>query len=486
MGMPQSHIEKFAAFSAESSYEDLPTNVADDSKRILLDTIGCGLAAKEIPSGTMGVNYGRILGGSSDDATIVGHSNRSSIHGAAFANAELMSALDFHTISLPGHVSPYVIPVVLGLGESLHRSGKNLMDAIAVCHEISYRMARTMDLTRDVTDGKSDPASVLGYSSTIFGVTAAATILKEMSVDATANALGIAASSTQINGHRTWLTHAPTTTIKYNLMPGSQALRALTAAYMAELGHRGDLLMLDDVEFGYPRFIGTRRWEPSQLTTELGETWGFPSAVSFKPYPHCRVTHAVFDALIEVVRTNDIKPDEIDSITSYGEAWTSRFPTFMNRNIERPYDAQFSFPHGIAIAAHLVPPGKDWQNPDNVYNPSVMDLMSRVEWKGHPDWAAAVSKDPAARPARVEVNARGTTFVGERNYAKGSPSPEPASYFTNDDVAEKFLHNAEGLMSIDDAEWVVDQVMHLENVDDISDVLNRLRPSDGESAKITT
>jgi hypothetical protein len=115
-----------------------------------------------------------------------------------------------------------------------------------------------------------------------------------------------------------------------------------------------------------------------------------------------------------------------------------------------------------------------------------MDLMSRVEWKGHPDWAAAVSKDPAARPARVEVNARGTTFVGERNYAKGSPSPEPASYFTNDDVAEKFLHNAEGLMSIDDAEWVVDQVMHLENVDDISDVLNRLRPSDGESAKITT
>jgi hypothetical protein len=44
------------------------------------------------------------------------------------------------------------------------------------------------------------------------------------------------------------------------------------------------------------------------------------------------------------------------------------FPTFMNRDIKRPYDAQFSFPHGLATAAHLIPPGKEWQAGDTLAN----------------------------------------------------------------------------------------------------------------------
>ena len=53
------------------------------------------------------------------------------------------------------------------------------------------------------------------------------------------------------------------------------AFAAITAASMAELGHRGDLQALDDQEFGYPRYIGTRRWEPSAITTGLGDEWKF-------------------------------------------------------------------------------------------------------------------------------------------------------------------------------------------------------------------
>jgi len=300
--------------------------------------------------------------------------------------------------------------------------------------------------------------------------------MKAMRQEAVADALGIAGSTTPVNAHRAWLMHAPTTTIKYNLMPGLLALTGMTAAYMAELGHRGDKLILDDAEFGYPRFIGTRRWEPSQLTTGLGSQWRYPAESFFKPYPHCRVPHALLDALIEVIQANDLKPEEIETLNAYGEQWVGQFPTFMNQNIERPYDAQFSFSHGLALAAHLVPPGKEWQDPGVVYSQSVMDLMSRVVWSSHPDWASAVSADPAARPSRIEVVARGTTFVGERSYPKGSPSPDPSSYMTNDELIAKFLHNAEGVISADDAEWVADRVMHLEDVEDVSIVMNRLRP----------
>jgi 2-methylcitrate dehydratase PrpD len=472
----KSHIEKFAAFAVHTLGETLPPQVAEETKRVLLDSIGCALASTDIATGRMGIDYGRILGGSRDEATIIGLSERTSVHGAAFANAELISALDFHPVALPGHVAPYVVPVALALGESRRSTGAQVMAALGVCYEMSFRFARSMDRNRDIKDGKADTSPVLGYASTIFGVTAAATMMKSMPQERVAHALAIAGSTSPVNAHRAWLMHAPATTVKYNLMPGGQTMNALTAAHMAELGHRGDLLILDDAQFGYPRFIGTRRWEPSQLTADLGTEWGFVANSFFKPYPHCRVTHPLFDALIDVVRTNDIKPSEIESLTAFGEEWVSDFPTFMNVIIERPYDAQFSFKHGLSMAAHLVPPGKAWQNPENVYSESVLDLMSRVVWKQHPDWAVAVAADPAARPSRVEVVARGTTFVGERSYPKGSPSPDPSTYMTNDEILEKFMYNAEGAISSADAEWVADGVMHLDELDDVGALMTRLRP----------
>lgn len=475
--MTSTHVERFAEFAGGCASQPLPTEVGEESKRIILDSVGCALAATDNPAGRAGIDYGRVLGGDRGQATIIGVSGRTSVHGAAFANAELMNALDFEPIALPGHVAPYVVPVALAMAEGFGCLGEQVVAAVAVCHEMSYRFAKAMDKNRDVKDGKAHTSPVLGYSSTVFGVTAAAAMMKGMDPDGVADALGIAGATSPVNGHRAWLMHAPSTTIKNSLMPGGVAMSAMTAAYMADLGHRGDRQILDDEEFGYPRFIGTRRWEPSCLTTDLGTDWRFHAESFFKPYPHCRVPQALFDALIEVVRTNGVKPEEIESLTAWGEEWVGQFPTFMSDIIERPYDAQFSFVHGLSLAAHLVPPGKDWHDPAIVNSRSVLDLKKRIEWRSHPDWAAAVSQDPSARPSRVEVVARGTTFVGERNHPKGSPSPDPATYMTTDELVEKFHHNAEGVLTFADAEAVVEGLLHLEKVDDVRGVMQRLRPT---------
>lgn len=475
--MPSTHVDKFAEFANVSASKSLPLEVVEESKRIILDTVGCALAATDNPAGRAGIDYGRILGGERDEATIIGVSGKTSIHGAAFANAELMNALDFEPIALPGHVAPYVVPVTLAMAEALGGPGEHVVAAVAVCHEMSYRFSKSMDKNRDVKDGKAHTSPVLGYTSTVFGLTAAAAMMKKMTKEAMADALGIAGATSPVNGHRAWLMHAPSTTIKNSLMPGGIAMTAMTAAYMADLGHRGDKLILDDEEFGYPRFIGTRRWEPSGLTTDLGTDWRFPAESFFKPYPHCRVPQALFDALIEVVRENEIKPEEIESLTAWGEEWVGQFPTFMADIIDRPYDAQFSFVHGLALAAHLVPPGRDWHDPAIVSSPSVLDLKKRIEWKSHPDWASAVSKDPNARPSRIEIVARGTTFVGERNYPKGSPSPDPSTYMTTDELVEKFRHNAQRVLTAADTETVLDSLLHFEKVTDVSVVMDLLRPA---------
>lgn len=466
-------VEQLAAFAAATRASDLPAAVAHEAKRIILDSVGCALAAVDVPAGQAGIRYGRMLGATSRDASIIGTREPSSIHGAAFANAELMNALDFDAVAPPGHVAPYLVPVVLALGEGQARSGPVAIAAVAAAHELSARFAAAMDRNRDIVDGRADTAPVLGYASTVFGVTAAAGIVMQLDASVLADALGIAAATSPVNGHRAWLMHVPAGTIKNSLLPGGVALSALTAAFLAEFGHRGDRVILDDAEFGYRRFIGTRRWEPAALTAGLGETWTFPEHSTFKPYPHCRVPHALFDALLDVVEARDLRPEEIVAIRAWGEEWASQFPTFMNREIDRPFDAQFSFAHGLALAAHRVPPGKDWQDPAVVYRTSVLDLMRRVEWRPHPGWARAVSLDATARPGRVEVVARGDTFVAERNHPKGSPSPDPATYLTDAELVAKFVHNADGLIESTEAAAVAQQLLELENVTDLRATIRR-------------
>jgi len=472
--MKKTIVQQLAEFTTGSNFAELPAPVVEESKRILLDSIGCALAGTEHPKGRIGIEYGRLTGGGKGAATIIGAGGQVSIFGAAFANGELINALDFDAVLPPGHVSPYVIPGALAIAESTAASGKELLTAIALSHEMSFRIGKAMDYLRDTKEGKVSPPKVYGYSSTIFGATAAISRMKGHSSDLVANALGIAGCISPVNAHWAWVQHAPSTTIKY-LMAGPLIQSAMTAAYTAEMGHRGDVKVLDDRECGFPRFIGTTRWEPTPITDRLGLEWRFPSESTFKPYPHCRILHALLDTLTDLVEKNDLNPHEIDGIKVLIEGFTEQ-PIWLNNEILDPTDAQFSIAHGIAIGAHRIPPGKAWQDPATILSPSVMGLMKKVTIAVHPDYVKHLANHPAARPARVELKARGETFVGERLYPKGSPSPDPASTMTTGELVQKFRRNADGIVAAARLDSVVDALLNLEEVSDIASLMRQMAP----------
>jgi 2-methylcitrate dehydratase PrpD len=466
-------IEQLADFTAQTEYDRLPPAVVEECKRILLDSIGCAVAAIGEPKGRIGIDYARMMGGN-DDATVIGTGERVSIFGAAFANGELINALDMDAVVPPGHVAPYVLPGALAVGEARHATGKALIEAIALSHEMSYRLGKAMDYLRDTKDGKVSPPPVYGYSSTVFGATAAIVKLKALPAEVLPNALGVAGSISPVNSQVAWFQHAPSSTIKY-LLAGALTQTAMTAAHMAELGHRGDVQILDDREYGFPRFIGTRRWEAERITTGLGTDWLFPTEQAYKPYPHCRILHALLDSLTDIVETHDIAPHEIDGIKAWVEGFVEQ-PVWLNREIEHVHDAQFSIAHGLALGAHRVPPGKAWQDPELVFGRSVMELMDKVSHEVHPNYVELLSGHAASRPAKIEVSARGQTFLGERRYPKGSPSPDPASLMSNDELVAKFRRNTEDVMSADRIDDVIAAVFNLENVDDVASIMRVLGP----------
>lgn len=474
--MAKTLVEQLAEFTAEADYASLPTEVVEESKRLLLDSIGCALGGTTEPKGKIGLDLAQVIGGSSDEATILGTDRRSSAVGAAFANGELIQALDFDAVLPPGHVSPYVLPGVLARGEITGAGGRAVIEATAVAHEMSYRFGKAMDYTRDIAeDGSMALPPVAGYSSTVFGATAALGRLAGSGAGVLANSLGIAGAISPVNSHGAWMQHAPSPTIKYT-MAGVVAQSAFTAAVSAELGHRGDLQVLDDLDRGYRRFIATGRWVPEVIADQLGTSWRFPAESTLKPYPHCRVLHAPLDALTELLETHDIRPEEITELRAWGEGWIDQ-PVWTNNVIDHVQDAQFSVAHGLALGAHRVVPSRAWQDPELVFGDSVMGLMKKVRFQAHPDYVAELRKHPASRPSRIEVDARGTTFTAERTFPKGSPSPDPSTRMTDEEVVAKFLVNAEGVLPEDRAREVAETVMRLETVENVADVVRALVPA---------
>lgn len=473
--MSKTIIKQLAAFAVDTRYENLPPDVVEDVKLIILDSIGCALASTEQPKGRAGIEYGRLTGGGSGPATIIGTGDKVSVFGASFANGELINTLDMDAILPPGHVCPYVLPGALAMAEQENAPGATLIEAVALSHEMSYRLGKAMDYLRDTKDGKVMPPEIYGYSSTVFGAAAAILKVKGAGETTIAHALGIAGCIAPVQSQAAWFQHAPSSTIKY-LQAGILTQAAFNAAYMAELGHRGDLMVLDDRQYGFPRFIGTKRWEPAPITESLGKAWRFPSEQGFKPYPHCRILHALVDAMTEILDANDLKPDEIEHIRAFVEGFVEQ-PVWLNRDVTTAHDAQFSIAHGLAVAAHRVKPGKDWMNPDLIFGDSVMRLMDRVSHQVHPDYVALLTSNAASRPALIEIIARGETFRGERRYPRGSKAPEEGIALTREEIVAKFRHNADGVIPPGQIDRLIEDILDLENCADIRGVMAATGPA---------
>lgn len=464
-------IETLADFAFDTDFERLPADVVDECKRLLVDSVGCALGGHSHPKGQIGVKYASLQGPGApgEQASILGTGDRVSASVAAFANGELMNALDFDAVLPPGHVSPYVIPCALAAAEAVGAGGGTLISAIAISHEMSNRIAKALDYLRDMKDGKPNPPPVNGYACTVFGAAAAIGKVRGHSLQALVADLAIAGSMSPVNTQWSWSVHTPTATVKYGVI-GAVTQAAMAATYLAELGHTGDIQVLDDSVHGYPRQIGSRRWEPDLITPDLGQEWYFPKEQSYKPYPHCRILHAPLDVLTELVKSNHIEVSEIESITAWVEGWVLQ-PLWTNREIKHVTEAQFSMAHGLALGAHGIPPGKAWQDPKVVFRPSVLDLMQKVHYEVNPDYAASLKTDPASRPTRIELVARGKTFVGEARYPKGSLSPDPSTKMTNDEISAKFVRNAEGVLTPDRIDRALAQLWTLERVGDVRELM---------------
>ena len=140
--MNPSISQKLVSFGLPLHYEALPAPVVDKMRMVLLDTIGVAIEAIHSDFGVAARDL--IVGcGGTAQSSLIGQVQQVSAHNAALFNGILAHGQDYddtHTESVV-HGSAALVPAALAVAEQGHRSGRELLAALAVGLESAIRIA---------------------------------------------------------------------------------------------------------------------------------------------------------------------------------------------------------------------------------------------------------------------------------------------------------------------------------------------------------
>ena len=442
-------------FIVESGFGDLSAELLELGKKSILDGLGLALSGSVAASGRIVQEY-LASQGLRGETTVIGTTLRAQERFAAFANGVAMHADDYDDTQLAvgpdrvygllTHPTAPCLPAALAVAERENLSGRDLVLAYHLGVEVESKASEAMS-PRHYQHGFHSTATC----GTLASASATAK-LHQLDLETTLRALAIAAS--QSAGLRE---NFGTMTKPFHA--GRAAESGLVAADFARRGWTATDRILESPRGFFQAHGGGYMLEAIQ--GKLGNPWTFLSpGVSIKPHPSGSLTHPGMTKMIELIRENDIKPDQVDRIDV---GTNHNMPNALIHH--RPTDelqAKFSMEFCMAILV-LRRRGGLPEFTDEVVNRSdVQEMIGKVHFGVHPE-AEAAGYDKMTTIIDIHLK-DGRTVSGRADFGKGSPS-NPMSY---DEAADKFRECAEfARWDESSTEQIVETVHKLETLDSV-------------------
>ena len=321
----------------------------------------------------MAVELSRLTGGTAE-ASIIGTKGKVPTSVAAFANGELMNALDWCPVVSCQLMCPQVAPVlpVLAIAEARHKSGKDLIAAAALGMEVTSRLSTATGGLRSGKDGV--PRRVWGLSSNSIGGTAGAANLMGLDAHKMLHALGISGYYAPLATHTKFNYTVEQGYAKYG-PSGWMAQGAVTTALLAEMGYHGDTTFLEG-HYGFYVQNGADSWDSEKLTDGLGLEWMFMN-VGYKPLPTCGIFQSSANIFQKLVAELDLTPEEIEEVEIKVET-IGTLPAYVSTEPADHVEAASSAPYILAVIAHRIKRGPGMQAQSVIDDPKLRAFMKKV------------------------------------------------------------------------------------------------------------
>jgi len=466
--MNKSISRTISEFAINLKYEDLPTEVVNEVKRFLYDSIGCAFGGFF----TKDVNILRDIykeTGGKPEATIIGFGDKIPAVNATLVNSLMIRALDFNDIYWkedPSHPSD-LIPAALSVGEAVGTSMKEVITAIVLAYEFEQRLCEFA--VPGIRERKWHHATLTQFVSPIV----AGKVLG-LNEDQMVNAIGISGSHNHTIGCPT----AGKLTMMKNTVDPMAVQSGVLSALMAKKGYSGTEAVFEGKEGFMDTFLGWNakeqsvnpvkmkgrdgvsewKWNIEKLTAGLGENFKILGC-GMKAFPTEALTHTHLSATLNVVTKNHINYEQIETVTltTLPQAYDILFDPHKYRPESRE-TADHSLPY--CIAAALVDHKITTQSfsEEKMKDPRIWEVIDRI--KGEPSLEFE-KMFPEKQPSKVVVKTNdGKEFSEYLEFPKGDPR-EP---MTKEDLENKFNSLSSDLLTPGRQKEIKDLIFRSENL----------------------
>ncbi|MBI4177247.1 MAG: MmgE/PrpD family protein [Candidatus Aenigmarchaeota archaeon] len=442
--------EQFAKFIVNTKSSKIPDAATDAAATGILDCVGTALAASTRRIGKIIIRHIDQNGGE-PVARVIGTGIRTSAPNAALANGTLGHADDYDDVCDFGHSSAVLMPTLLALGEQLHKSGKNILDAYVLGFEIGAR----------INTGIGTNHYFRGWHSTstigTIAAAAAASRLLGLNVAQTRMALGIAAS--HAGG-----VQANFGTMAKPLHPGNAARSGIVAAQLAGLGYTASPDAIE-APLGYAAVFGNRKTNVRGMVEKLGEAPYriLVTGIRIKQWPCCYGNHAAIFLAIELASKFGIRPEQVKGMEFFGAEATN----YLNRpDVHTDFDSKFSLQFNIAAAivddriTHGTFSGK------KITDPKIRSMMGKIilrksSWKNK-----ILFRGNPSDPAQTLV-----VHLKDGRSVSGT-AKAGAGALLGRRVYEKFISNARLAIPVNRAKNALEILRDLKNLRGVTELMD--------------
>src|SRR5262245_22370230 len=398
--------ETLARFASDPPFSRAPDDAARIIRTGIIDTVATMIAGRDERVVQIVRQYVEARRPGVAESSVLMSPQRLPAQDAALINGTAAHALDYDDVALLGHPSTVLVPALMAEGEAMEAAGADLVRAYLVGYEV----------WADLIGRDADAHHLKGWHPTaVFGTvaaTAALCCLRGLNIDTSRNA--IALSGSMAGG---LVANFGTMTKPFHAGRAASAaieavrlaMRGMTAAPDAIEHHAGFLAALSpsgNVDLDRP-------------ADDLGGTLRIlQSGLSIKKYPMCYATHRVIDAIIDLAREENVRPDDAGSIqATIGAAQASML---RNHAPTTALEAKFSLEFAAASALVARAVGLAQLTDGFVTSAEVRQAMRKVEISTVETKCPIEPVFAFSDRVRIRLKNGRTVDSGEIRYARGN------------------------------------------------------------------
>ena len=448
---------RMSRWAAGVTYPQLSQEAVYQAKRFLLDSIGCALGGYQQHDVKIALEVLDEIAGRGP-ATVIGTGKRIDAVSASLANGLMIRCMDYNDIYWkqdPSHPSD-IFPAALACCERAKSDGRELIVGLVLGHEFEMRFCEAA--FPGIRERGWHHATLTAFVSPIVAGRAL-----HLGWEQIQHAVGISASRQATLGAVT----AGKLTMMKNTVDPMATQSGVLAALMAEKGYTGPEHVVDGKE-GLTHCFGPS-WKLNLLTDGLGESWRITQC-GMKAFPTEALTHTPISAVLDIVKSNDLKPEQVEKVQIRSLARAADIlsdPSKYDPQSKETADHSLPYVIAAALAERQVTPVQFEMK--KIMDPVIRAQLKKVEVVADPEIEKVF---PALQRVIVNLTTTdGKTFTKQLDYPKG----DPRNPLSDAEVEEKFAALAEGVLSDAAQKKLKNAIWNLEKAGSVSKLMGLMK-----------